>query len=816
MTWLRLTSAVLVGLFVLLAISTVNSQSAPSCSSMNVNVAEQTLDGPIQQIVWVNSTDTVVEAIFVLTQARTVYRSANHGKTFTAQSAALHDITKIVQSANPKILYFIGTNALWTTEDQGEHYANIHTSLRILNIAAHPTQPTWALGYAETAKCTDSSRSGYCHYDLYLTQNTGITWTLVATYVYRDQFGWGDAGKDNVAEKNVYWISYNAKDIDQRVLDPYNLQFQRTRDLFHTIDYKREHSLAFKFYQRALLLAQLIPNGGDVDLALYASLDAGDTFVHCDFPSAFKEYGYTIVDLTEGAAFVNVAHDAQGLYGTTYESDSKMEKFSVSLQHVKRQARSGRADFKRIKGLEGIYMANQLDVNDDDPTNDDARGYSLVSFDKGGRWEKLSPPATDLNNQPPCDGCSLNLLGFDASHRGTKAFYSRNNAPGVIVASGVVGKWLLDRPDEVNTFMSYDAGMSWTEAAKGEHIYEINNFGGLILMAKTFEAAKDIRFSWNQGASFTACKAANTPFEVVDIVSAPSATDLVFLVYGFRGTQTVIFQVDFSNYGARQCSDTDYENWSPSDVRGDQCLMGQRITYLRRKAGTECFNPVTHQYPLPNAVPCVCKREDFMCDYCFEPSPLDQNVCLRSPVCGDKQAFAPPADCKTTYMKTKGYRLIPGNKCLAKDSGEYAKLMPEEAPCPGTPTGKGGGGGGGGLTGAAVFGIVLLTLFAVCAICVAGTFLLYRFVPAVHDAVEPHLPTAATAESLFAMLPKRRTPDSSGQDYTVLTVGSEPQSLLDDDAGGDDSVFGDAQPTSTKAKGKNKSTSFLDDDENMF
>lgn len=61
-------------------------------------------------------------------------------------------------------------------------------------------------------------------------------------------------------------------------------------------------------------------------------------------------------------------------------------------------------------------------------------------------------------------------------------FYTTDNSIGLVMGTGNVGKYLSNRPDQVNTYLSRDAGLSWYEVKKGSHIYEFGDHGGLVLM----------------------------------------------------------------------------------------------------------------------------------------------------------------------------------------------------------------------------------------------------------------------------------------------------------------------------------------------
>lgn len=36
--------------------------------------------------------------------------------------------------------------------------------------------------------------------------------------------------------------------------------------------------------------------------------------------------------------------------------------------------------------------------------------------------------------------------------------------------------------------------------------------------------------------------------------------------------------------------ESDYERWTPVNYHGKKCLFGQKISYIRKKSDSECFN----------------------------------------------------------------------------------------------------------------------------------------------------------------------------------------------------------------------------------
>jgi hypothetical protein len=67
---------------------------------------------------------------------------------------------------------------------------------------------------------------------------------------------------------------------------------------------------------------------------------------------------------------------------------------------------------------------------------------------------------------------------------GIAPMYSTDTSVGLILAVGNVGSYLSTDPNELNTYLSRDGGLNWVELTKGNHIYEIGDHGGIIIMAQ--------------------------------------------------------------------------------------------------------------------------------------------------------------------------------------------------------------------------------------------------------------------------------------------------------------------------------------------
>ena len=168
-------------------------------------------------------------------------------------------------------------------------------------------------------------------------------------------------------------------------------------------------------------------------------------------------------------------------------------------------------------------------------------------------------------------------------------FYSAENSVGILIATGNVGNFLSFRADEVNTYLSRDAGLTWFEIAKGSNIYEVGDHGGLIVMTDDQKATDTLRYSWDEGATWELLKFSDVPIQVTNIIIEPTNTGQHFVLYGEKlsefGYQKIamIVGIDFTSLHQRVCQgddtpDTDasdYETWSPNGSTTANCLLGK-------------------------------------------------------------------------------------------------------------------------------------------------------------------------------------------------------------------------------------------------
>jgi hypothetical protein len=81
-------------------------------------------------------------------------------------------------------------------------------------------------------------------------------------------------------------------------------------------------------------------------------------------------------------------------------------------------------DFKRIAGVDGIYVANTW--SSQTHSNVGVRAVTKISYDKGGAWTDINGP---VDQGVP--GSLLHVSGPGEADESNNFFYSHEHAPGI-------------------------------------------------------------------------------------------------------------------------------------------------------------------------------------------------------------------------------------------------------------------------------------------------------------------------------------------------------------------------------------------------
>ena len=401
--------------------------------------------------------------------------------------------------------------------------------------------------------------------------------------------------------------------------------------------------------------------GRGTEMALFISTD-GTAWQRAHFPhgQAVHENAYTVLDGPPTHLLVDVLDAASGT-GTLYASDSSGTQFVRKLSNTQRNVR-GTVDYEHLANIEGVALAN-VRVEGAVP-----RVRSQITHDEGSTWQYLRPPEHDVDGRRiACDvrdpeRCALHL--HSATHANNIGRVFSSTAPGLVMGIGSVGETLRAYED-CDTFLSTDAGVTWRMVARHPHKYQFGDQGGLLVMVPDDGGAThEVRYSFDYGRSWASAK---LPSELVPfaLTTIPDGTALKFLLIGSRPRRaaanaprhSAVF-IDFVPLGKRRCGRSDFEKWY-ARAAADECLMGRRQWYMRRKPDADCVVQQKFRDPESHADTCRCTERDYECDFGFTRG-LDGRCERTGP------EHIAPDQCQApgeTYLGSSGYRRIPGDSC---------------------------------------------------------------------------------------------------------------------------------------------------------
>ncbi|KAJ2910711.1 vacuolar protein sorting/targeting protein PEP1, partial [Coemansia aciculifera] len=467
--------------------------------------------------------------------------------------------------------------------------------------------------------------------------------------------------------------------------------------------------VAFSVVKSYLLAA--ISHADSNEMDLFISVD-GHTWAesHLPLPPGTEEDAYTILESTQHSVLVDIVTSSTRAFGTLFRSNSNGTYYTQSLEHTHR-SKDGLVDVERVHGVEGVIIANQI-------SNWDQMGKggifhrerielrSRISFNDGAHWRYLRAPAKDIDGNPlgcSTDGwhtgeCALHLHSVTSTRTPGRIFGSPSSA-GVILGVGSVGSKMLGWR-ECDTFLSRDAGVSWSMVHRDAHHVQIADSGSILVLANDEAPTDTVIYSLDSGRSWAQASLASKVRISVLFVDDEGLSPVVLAVgtvrEGDHNHEQVIAALDFSHSYKAQCT-VDASDPTPgkdmeefvlhtSDDESGDCVMGHKSRYIRRKADAACHLSLDRVL-VPHQTDCKCTRDDFECDYNFALN--KDNKCELA-----GSLVVPRGQCVNAddrFMASSGYRHIPGNTCL-RDKGLVLD-KPVDTPC--SRAQKPGSGGGG-------------------------------------------------------------------------------------------------------------------------
>lgn len=432
----------------------------------------------------------------------------------------------------------------------------------------------------------------------------------------------------------------------------------------------------------------------------------GSELMKAVFASELNRIEYHIADITRNRIMVAVSHTDKisHLYVSEGIGNGKTVHFSLSLENVfcyfpnstwrdswlHHFSEEAFADVYKVEGLTGIYIASQVIHRPILPNIGPQHLMSLITYDHGGTWQPIKAPKYDNEGQPiNCSNdynCSLHLSQkFSQLYPDTRtpSIMTSKSAPGVILATGVIGRSLKGH---YAVYVSTDAGIIWKEAIKDFCFFNMGDHGGILVAVKYYKSKGETRhvlFSTDEGEKWIEQEFYHEDLRLYGLMTEPGENTTVFTMFGSTPGEHkwIIVKLDLQNVFSYNCKPEDYKLWSPSqseDHRLVPCVLGKQETYQRRIPHTNCYNGLNYDAPV-KLEPCICDSEDFECDFGFVRSGRPSHCIKNKSMSFDP--YAVPKSCQpgSFYNRTKGYRKIDDDVCYSGFSYLY---LPDPLPCP--------------------------------------------------------------------------------------------------------------------------------------
>lgn len=628
------------------------------------------------------------ETVVMLTSEREAFVTHDHGKNW--KTAVDEEVIAIYphQYTTDYVYFVTPTKTVYYSKDRARgriHHFETPTKPNLEKrqfLSFHPNQPDWLIWMgSEDCKAGDEA----CHSVAYASTKNGHAWDEMLPYVKKCSWIWREEGR-MVEEKLVFCEQYENEEKGS------NLQLISSEDLFEHKEVIFPSVVEFATMSEFIIVA----SKAEKDLKVSVSLD-GKTFAEAKFPPKFKvdhQTAYTVLDSSTHAIFlhvtVNPLRDQE--YGTILKSNSNGTSYVLSLSNVNRNT-DGYVDFEKMQGIEGVALANIVANKKEVDGGSKKKLKTVITHNDGADWLPLKAPKKDSDGKPwGCDieklkECSLNLHGY--TERGDpRETFSSPSAVGVMMAIGNVGEH-LDTIGDASTFITTDAGISWTEVKKGSYIWEYGDQGSVIVIVRRGQDTNHIFYTKNNGKSWERYDFAEKAIRVDAITTLPSDMSLNFLLWGKDGRELVTVNIDFRGVFDEECKlddkepeKGDYEFWTPEHPMLDddkQCLFGHVARYHRRRTDRNCYNGRKIDLLHDIERNCSCTRRDFECDYNYERRPDGSCVPIAGLSLPEAKAVCNQKGVKE-YWDITGYRKIPISTCTG---GAEMEHLGERHPCPG-------------------------------------------------------------------------------------------------------------------------------------
>ncbi|XP_037127080.1 VPS10 domain-containing receptor SorCS1-like isoform X1 [Syngnathus acus] len=588
-----------------------------------------------------------------------LWRSTDYGSTYeklNEKAGPKTILSYLYVSPNNKRKIMLLTDpevesSLLISLDEGASYQKHSLAFDILSLLFHPEQEDWILAYSHDQK-------------LYVSVEFGRRWQLVHDNVVPNRFYWSRLGLDK--EQGMIHLEINVSEGRSQYI---------TCKLQNCSEGNKGKPFPGLIIPNSLVVQDeyvfiQVPTGGrSVHYVSYRR----NSFYPVKLPKYTLPKDLQIISTDDNQVVAAIQDWHQNDSYNLYMSESRGLFFTLMLEDV---VSSGgpegniMIDLYEVAGIKGVFLSNKVVEN---------QVKTYITYNKGRDWRLLQAPATDLQGKRvDCEQpyCSLHLhLHVSENPYTSGNIVSKETAPGVIIASGVVGPELTTT--NVSIFITSDAGNTWREAFQEEYsVFFLNQGGSLVAIRHTPLPIRHIWLSFDEGRNWDKFSFTSSPLYVDGVLGEPGEDTLIMTIFGHfsHRSEWQLVKIDFRSIFQRRCTSEDYTPWQ-LDNEGEVCIMGMKRIFQKLRVNARCVK-AREQYISQMSESCPCTEADFECDYGFERQ-VDGS-------CSPAFWFVPSAtsrDCITgeSFLNSTGYRRALSNNCT---EGTLLKYSPRRQKCP--------------------------------------------------------------------------------------------------------------------------------------
>uniref|UniRef100_A0A8D3BVL5 PKD domain-containing protein n=1 Tax=Scophthalmus maximus TaxID=52904 RepID=A0A8D3BVL5_SCOMX len=550
---------------------------------------------------------------------------------------------KIMLLTDPEV-----ESSLLISLDEGASYQKHSLAFDILSLLFHPEQEDWILAYSHDQK-------------LYVSVEFGRKWQLVQDGIVPNRFYWSRLGLDK--EQGMIHLEISVSEGRSQYI---TCKLQNCSDGNKGKPFPGFIIPDSLVVQDEYVFIQVPIGGQSVHYVSYKR----NTFYPMKLPKYTLPKDLQIISTDDSQVVAAIQDWHQNDSYNLYMSESRGLLFTLMLENV---VSSGgpegniMIDLYEVAGIKGVFLSNKVVEN---------QVKTYITYNKGRDWHLLRAPTSDLQgNKVYCEQpfCSLHLhLHVSENPYTSGNIVSKDSAPGIIIASGVVGPELTST--NVSIFITSDAGNTWIEEEYS--VFFLNQGGSLVairhtpLLCSIFKTGTKTAFP---AEAETGTNIASPPrrFYVDGVLGEPGEDTLIMTIFGHfsHRSEWQLLKIDFRSIFQQRCTSEDYLTWQLHS-EGEVCIMGMKRIFQKLKANARCVK-ARDQYIPQMSDSCACTEADFECDYGFERQ-IDGS-------CTSAFWFVPSATSRDCARGGQ-YRRALSNNCT---EGTLLKFSPRRQKCPG-------------------------------------------------------------------------------------------------------------------------------------